>query len=78
MSKLFDLTGKTAVAIGGNSVLGSSIALGLAEHGAQVAIVGRDLEKAEKVVQEIKAEGGSAKAFRADVSSRDIIGTAGQ
>ena len=73
MSKLFDLTGKTAVAIGGNSVLGSSMALGLAEHGAKVAIVGRDFEKAEKVVQEIEANGGEAKAFQADVSSRDTL-----
>jgi NAD(P)-dependent dehydrogenase (short-subunit alcohol dehydrogenase family) len=73
MSKLFDLTGKTAVAIGGNSVLGSSMALGLAEHGAKVAIVGRDFEKAEKVVQEIEANGGEAKAFQADVSSPDTL-----
>ncbi|MBS4223587.1 SDR family oxidoreductase [Lederbergia citrea] len=73
MSALFDLSGKTAVAIGGNSVLGSSMALGLAEHGAQVAIVGRDVEKAEKVVQEIETAGGSAKAFQADVSSRESL-----
>ncbi|MBS4206937.1 SDR family oxidoreductase [Bacillus sp. FJAT-50079] len=67
MGNLFDLTGKTAVAIGGNSVLGSSMALGLAEHGAKVAIVGRNLEKAEEVVKEIEAKGGVAKAFQADV-----------
>ncbi|MBS4204569.1 SDR family oxidoreductase [Lederbergia citrea] len=73
MSALFDLSGKTAVAMGGNSVLGSSMALGLAEHGAQVAIVGRDVEKAEKVVQEIETAGGSAKAFQADVSSRESL-----
>ncbi|RBW70068.1 SDR family oxidoreductase [Bacillus taeanensis] len=73
MGNLFDLTGKTAVAIGGNSVLGSSICKGLAAHGARVAIVGRNLEKAEQVVQEIEAEGGSAKAFQADVSSRESI-----
>ncbi|MFS0863797.1 SDR family oxidoreductase [Fredinandcohnia sp. 179-A 10B2 NHS] len=73
MSKLFDLTGKTAVAIGGNSVLGSSISKGFASHGAKVAIVGRNLEKAEAVVQEIEAEGGTAKAFSADVSSRESL-----
>lgn len=73
MSKLFDLTGKTAVAIGGNSVLGSSMALGLAEHGAKVAIVGRNIEKAEAVVKEIEANGGEAKAFRADVSTKESL-----
>lgn len=73
MANLFDLTGKTAVAIGGNSVLGSSIATGFAEHGARVAIVGRNLEKAEDVVKAIQSSGGEAKAFQADVSSRDSL-----
>lgn len=73
MSQLFDLTGKTAVAIGGNSVLGASIAKGLAEHGAKIAIVGRNLEKANVVVQEIEQNGGESKAFQADVSSRESL-----
>ncbi|MFL6517837.1 MAG: gluconate 5-dehydrogenase, partial [Bacillus sp. (in: firmicutes)] len=46
MSNLFDLSGKVAVAIGGNGVLGSAMAKGLASQGAKVAIVGRNLEKA--------------------------------
>ena len=73
MTNLFDLTGKTAVAIGGNGVLGSAMAKGLAEHGAKVAIVGRNLEKAEAVVKEIIENGGVAKAFQADVSSKDSL-----
>lgn len=73
MTNLFDLTGKTAVAIGGNSVLGSAMAMGLAEHGAKVAIVGRNLEKAEEVVKSIIQNGGEAKAFQANVSSRDSL-----
>jgi NAD(P)-dependent dehydrogenase (short-subunit alcohol dehydrogenase family) len=73
MTNLFDLTGKTAVAIGGNGVLGSAMAKGLAEHGAKVAIVGRNLETAEKVVKEIVDNGGEAKAFSADVSSKDSL-----
>lgn len=73
MGNLFDLTGKTAVAVGGNSVLGGSIAKGLADQGAQVAIVGRNMEKAEEVSQEIIANGGSAKSFKGDVSSRDSV-----
>ncbi|MFB3162168.1 SDR family oxidoreductase [Neobacillus sp. 179-J 1A1 HS] len=73
MTNLFDLTGKTAVAIGGNGVLGSAMAKGLAGHGAKVAIVGRNLETAEKVVKEIVENGGEAKAFSADVSSKDSL-----
>lgn len=67
MSNLFDLTGKTVVAIGGNSVLGSAMSEGLAEHGAKVAIVGRNFEKADEIAQQINAKGGEAKAFQADV-----------
>ncbi|MCU9615186.1 SDR family oxidoreductase [Caldibacillus lycopersici] len=73
MSKLFDLTGKTAVAIGGNSTLGSVMAKALAEHGAKVAIVGRNFEKAEAVTEEIIAAGGIAKSFQADVSKTEDI-----
>ena len=73
MGNLFDLTGKTAVAIGGNSVLGSSMVKGLADQGAQIAIVGRNLETAEKVVQEIIQNGGKAKAFRSDVLSKESL-----
>jgi NAD(P)-dependent dehydrogenase (short-subunit alcohol dehydrogenase family) len=73
MSNLFDLTGKTAVAIGGNSVLGGSIAKGLAAQGAKLAIVGRNMDKAEAVTKAIVADGGVAKSFQADVSSLDSI-----
>ncbi|KAB8128286.1 glucose 1-dehydrogenase [Gracilibacillus oryzae] len=73
MSKLFDLTGKVAVALGGNSTLGASIAKGLAEHGAKVAIVGRNLDTANEVAQEINKDGGQAKAFQADVSDLSTV-----
>ncbi len=73
MAQLFDLNGKVAVAIGGNGVLGSAMAKGLASHGAKVAIVGRNLEKAEEVAKEINESGGEAKAFSADVSSKDSL-----
>jgi NAD(P)-dependent dehydrogenase (short-subunit alcohol dehydrogenase family) len=49
------------------------MAKGLADHGAKVAIVGRNLETAEAVVKEIIENGGEAKAFQADVSSKDSL-----
>ncbi|MFC3039357.1 SDR family oxidoreductase [Virgibacillus xinjiangensis] len=73
MANLFDLTGKTVVAIGGNSTLGGSMAQGMAEHGAKVAIVGRNMEKAEAVANQIKEAGGEAKAFVGDVSDLSSI-----
>lgn len=73
MTDLFNLAGKTAVAIGGNSTLGGAIAKGFAEQGARVAIVGRNLETAKEVAGEIQAAGGDAKAFYADVSKLDTV-----
>src|SRR5690625_7017315 len=73
IANVFDLTGKTVVAIGGNSVLGSSMVKGLADQGARVAVVGRNLETAEQVVQDIKSDGGDGKAFQADVISRESL-----
>src|SRR5690606_38380648 len=43
------------------------------DHGAKLAIVGRNLEKAEAVAQEIIASGGEAKAFQADVSDLETV-----
>ncbi|WP_062107921.1 SDR family oxidoreductase [Bacillus niameyensis] len=73
MTNLFDLTGKTAVAVGGNSVLGGAMAKGLAAHGAKVAVVGRNMEKAEAITKEIENSGGVAKSFQADVSDLESI-----
>ena len=41
-TKLFDLTGNVAVITGGNGGIGRSIAIGLAQAGASVAIFGRN------------------------------------
>lgn len=40
-SNLFDLTGETAIVIGGTGVLGGAIAQGLANAGAKVTVIGR-------------------------------------
>ncbi len=68
MKDMFDLTGKKAVAFGGNSTLGSAMAKVFAAYGAEVAIVGRNIETATQVAEEIVQDGGKAKAFQADVS----------
>lgn len=70
---LFDLSGKTAVIIGGNSTLGGAMGVGLGGHGASVAVVGRNMEKAEKVKGDIEQAGGVARCFQADTTSKQDL-----
>ncbi|MDF2815112.1 MAG: gluconate 5-dehydrogenase [Paenibacillus sp.] len=70
---LFDLSGKTAVIIGGNSTLGGSMAVAYGGYGADVAIVGRNSEKSEEVVRKVEETGARAKSFTADTTSADDL-----
>ena len=67
---LFDIQGKTAVIAGGSGHFGRAMAYALAEAGANVAILGRNLESAQLVAKAIQAEGGTALALSCDVMSR--------
>ena len=55
-----DLKGKTALVTGSTSGIGKATATALAARGAHVLIVGRNEQRAEDVVAEIEASGGSA------------------
>nr|WP_227872443.1 SDR family oxidoreductase [Paenibacillus albus] len=66
-SPLFDLTGRTAVIIGGASTLGRVMAQALIDHGAHAALVVRDPETAEPKLQELLAT-GRASLFQADAA----------
>ena len=48
MQKLFNLSEQVAIVTGGNGGIGRSIAIGLAEAGASVAIFGRNEDKNKK------------------------------
>ena len=63
-----ELAGKAALVTGASRNIGRAIALALAAGGAAVAVNARNSrEDAEKVVQEIRAAGGQAEAFMADI-----------
>jgi len=63
------LKDRIAIVTGGGRGLGRAYCLRLAEEGAKVVIADLDLENAEKVVKEIKNNGGEAIAQKTDVSS---------
>jgi len=61
---------KVVVVTGGSSGIGRSTAIMMAKAGARVAIVARKRQKLSDTVEEIKAEGGFAKSFSADLSEQ--------
>jgi retinol dehydrogenase-14 len=64
------MTGKTVLVTGSSGGIGRSTALGLAQLGARLAVVGRDRERTEDIAREIRRVGGRADMFIADLSSQ--------
>ena len=67
---LFDLSGKTAVVAGGTSGIGRTLALGLADAGADVVVVGRREQAVHEAAAEIEARGRRTLRLTADVTER--------
>ncbi len=72
-SELFNLTGRVAVVMGGTSGIGRTMALGLAEAGADVVATGRREELVNAVADEIEQRGRKALRRSSDVQSRESI-----
>ena len=73
MANLFDLNGRVAVVMGATSGLGRAIAIGLAQHGADVVPSGRRKELVESACKEIEAAGKRTLAKPADAQDRRSI-----
>src|SRR5690349_4005505 len=69
----FDLKGKVAIVTGGNGGIGLGMARGLADAGADIAVVGRNQEKSKAAVAELAARGVRAIAATTDVTDREAI-----
>lgn len=68
------LNGKVALVTGSGRGIGREIALRLARDGASViAHYSGSREGAESIVQEIRASGGSAVAYQADIRNREEV-----
>jgi NAD(P)-dependent dehydrogenase (short-subunit alcohol dehydrogenase family) len=68
-----DLKGRTAVITGGNRGLGEAMALALADAGAQIALVARDVKRLESVRDAIAQRGGTADIFTGDVTRENDV-----
>lgn len=71
-----DLNGKTTIVTGGGGGIGGATSRRFAEEGAKVAVFDMNLEAAQKVVDGIKASGGTAAAFQCDITQRDQVDAA--
>ena len=62
------LTGKVAVITGASRGLGEAMSLSLAEAGAAIALVARDVGRLQSVKSAIESKGGTAELFKGDVT----------
>jgi NAD(P)-dependent dehydrogenase (short-subunit alcohol dehydrogenase family) len=70
----FELTGKTAIVTGGVGILGQGFCRGLAEFGAQVAVVDLDQERCSAFAQELERDyGAPALGVACDVSDPSSV-----
>lgn len=63
LSRLFDLTGRTAIVTGGSRGLGRAMALGLAKAGANVVVASRKIDSCNRLVEEIDTIVGAGRAL---------------
>jgi len=71
---LFDLTGKTAVVVGGTSGIGRVLALGLADAGADVIATARRANLVDTVAAEIEGRGRRTLRVACDVADEAALG----
>ena len=68
--------GKTVIVTGGGGGIGGATSKRFAADGAKVAVFDMNVEAAQKVVDEIKAAGGVAQAFKCNITDRAEVDAA--
>ena len=71
--RLFDLSGRVAVVVGGTSGIGRALALGLADAGADVVSTGRRAELVDEITGEIERRGRRSIRVTTDVTERSSV-----
>jgi 2-dehydro-3-deoxy-D-gluconate 5-dehydrogenase len=70
-TSLFDLSGKTVVVTGAARGLGKAAAIGLAQHGADIAAIDLDRERIGDTVAEISSLGRRVTPYGCDVANEE-------
>jgi gluconate 5-dehydrogenase len=73
MANLFDLTGQRALITGSSQGIGLALAIGLAEHGAEIVVNGRTAERVAETCADLIARGFKASAAVFDVTNKDAV-----
>lgn len=73
MTDFKSVQGKVVIVTGGTSGMGKAMAKVFAANGMKVVIAGRKPEAGEKALAELKALGGEAAFFKADVSKPEEV-----
>jgi NAD(P)-dependent dehydrogenase (short-subunit alcohol dehydrogenase family) len=71
--KEYSVKGRVAIVTGGNKGIGKSIALTLAEAGADVTVAARTVKKTEETADEIRRLGQKALAVPADITKKEQV-----
>jgi NAD(P)-dependent dehydrogenase (short-subunit alcohol dehydrogenase family) len=75
---LFDIKGTKILFSGATGVLGASMAMYLAQQGAELLILGRTPDKVNALRDQILAQGGKAWGYYADVTDEESLEKVGQ
>jgi len=66
---LTSIAGRSVIVTGGSKGIGKGIARVFAKSGAKVVVVSRNLAEAEAAAEQLRADGGTAMGFAADITS---------
>ncbi len=70
---LFDLSGRRALVTGSSQGIGLALARGLADHGADIVLNGRDRTKLDAAVRGVKEAGATVSACDFDVTDAEAV-----
>ncbi len=73
MFEKFNITGKVAIVTGGAGGIGRALAIGLAQHGADVVVTDINLDGLEPISAEIQSQGRKSLAVSSDVTDEKSV-----